>query len=262
MELDTLFFVASKILITLLRVETWIVIGLALTIWAMLLKRYRAATAMSFGILIALLMLAVLPLGQLFLAPLERSYPVNPLLTHLDGIIVLGGAEDTNASREWGQTQLNASGERLTTTMALARQFPKARVIFAGGSGALRGLTASSTPEADVAKQFLTEQGLEPARLIVEDKSRNTAENARRSLEIAKPQIDEIFALVTSASHMPRALRSFEAAGWPLLVPYPVDFRTSHFSNNIGWNLPGNLEALNTAVKEHAGYLAYELKGH
>jgi hypothetical protein len=60
---------------------------------------------------------------------------------------------------------------------------------------------------------------------------------------------------------MPRAMRSFETAGWDGIVAWPVDYRTSRFVDGIGWNLTGNLSVLNTAIREHVGQLAYRLTG-
>jgi uncharacterized SAM-binding protein YcdF (DUF218 family) len=259
--MDTLFFVASKTLGALLRAETWIVIALAVTVLALLLERRRLALTVSAVTLVALLLLTILPLGDLLLEPIERRYPANPPLERVDGIIVLGGAEDIDASVYWGQTQLNEAGERFTAAMALARRFPEARVLFTGGSGALRGLGGVPISEAAAAETFFREQGLDPARLILEGRSRNTAENARLSLQLVRPQPEDDFVLVTSASHMPRAIRSFTAAGWPTLTPYPVDFRTSSFASGVGWDLPRNLRVLNTAIREYAGQVVYELTG-
>jgi hypothetical protein len=58
---------------------------------------------------------------------------------------------------------------------------------------------------------------------------------------------------------MPRAMQSFQAAGWSGLVAWPVDYRTSRFTDDIGWDLTGNLQALNTAIREQVGQLAYKL---
>lgn len=55
---------------------------------------------------------------------------------------------------------------------------------------------------------------------------------------------------------MGRALASFEATGWGAIIPHPVDYRTGSFSDGIGWNLAGNLEVLNIAIKEWVGRLA------
>ena len=110
-----------------------------------------------------------------------------------------------------------------------------------------------------MAGRFFRDQGIAPERLLLEGKSRNTAENARLSLALATPAAGETWVLVTSAFHMPRAMRSFEATGWTGLVPWPVDYRTSAFSDGIGWNLTGNLEVLNTAIREQVAQIAYRL---
>jgi uncharacterized SAM-binding protein YcdF (DUF218 family) len=110
-----------------------------------------------------------------------------------------------------------------------------------------------------MAGQFFRGQGIAPDRLRLEGQSRNTAENARLSLALASPAAGETWVLVTSAFHMPRAMRSFEAAGWSGIVPWPVDYRTSSFADGIGWNLTRNLQVLNTAIREQVGQLAYRL---
>ena len=59
---------------------------------------------------------------------------------------------------------------------------------------------------------LLTELGVHPARLLLEEQSRNTAGNAEFSLALAKPKPGERWLLVTSASHMPRAMAAFARA--------------------------------------------------
>ena len=259
--MDTLFFIASKLVGALIRVDTWMIIAVGLIALATLLKWQGLARLMSLVTLVAMLAIAILPLGDPLLQIAERTYPADPALSQVDGIIVLGGGEDADGTAYWQQTQLGEGAERLTTALALARRFPQARVLFTGGSGRLRHLGGSSTPEAGAAAQFFVAQGLAPDRLLLEGASRNTAENARLSLALAQPQDGETWLLVTSAFHMPRAMRSFASAGWVGLVPYPVDYRTRGFMDGIGWNLSGNLNVLNTAVKEIVGQMAYALTG-
>ena len=259
--MDTVFFIGSKVIGALLRPDTWIIIALGLIVLALLTQRRRLALWVSGITLTALLLLAVLPLGGLLLQPIERTYPAQPTLERVDGIIVLGGGEDARASAYWNQMQLEAGGDRYTAALALARQFPEARALFTGGSGALRDLAGASTSEADMAGQFFRDQGIEADRLLLEGQSRNTAENARLSLALASPAPSETWVLITSAFHMPRAMRSFETAGWTGLVPWPVDYRTSSFADGIGWDLTHNLKVLNTAIREQVGQIACRLSG-
>lgn len=259
--MDTLFFIASKLIGALLRPDTWIVLALAVVVLALVLNRRRFALWVGSITLAVLVALAILPLGDLLLQPIERTYPAEPALDQVDGIIVLGGGEDARASAFWAQTQLNEGGERYTAALALARRFPEARILFTGGSGALRDLAGTETSEADMAGRFFRAQGVSPERLLLEGQSRNTAENARLSLALAAPAPGETWVLVTSAFHMPRAMRSFETAGWAGLVPWPVDYRTSAFTDGMGWNLTRNLLVLNTAIREQVGQITYRLTG-
>lgn len=137
--MDMVFFIASKPIGALLRPDTWIIIALGLIVLALLTQRRSIALWISSVTLAALFGLAILPLGDLLLRPIEQTYPAHPHLERVDVIIVLGGGEDARAGAYWGQIQLNDGGERYTAALELARQFPEARVLFTGGSGALRG---------------------------------------------------------------------------------------------------------------------------
>jgi len=257
--MDTAFFVASKLIGALLRPDTWILIALAAVVVALMMQRGRFALWVSSVALAMLLALTILPLGGLLLQPIENTYPARPQLSEVDGIIVLGGGEDARASAYWGQMQFTEGGDRFAAGLALARRFPEALLLFAGGSGALRDLAGAEVSEASIAERFFLEQGIDRDRLLLEDRSRNTAENARLSLELAAPAEGETWVLVTSAFHMPRAMRSFEAAGWQSLVAWPVDYRTAQFSDRIGWDLTRNMQNLQTAIREYVGQVAYRI---
>ena len=260
-KMDTVFFIGSKIIGALLRADTWIVIALAGIVLALLTGRRHIALGISSLTLSLLVALSIMPVGDLLLQPIERRYPANPSLDAVSGIIVLGGGENARSSAYWDQAQLNEGGERFTAALALARRFPEAQVLFTGGSGALRDIAGATVSEASMAERFFLEQGIMADRLLLEGKARNTSENARLSLALADPNPSEIWVLITSAFHMPRAMRSFETAGWSGLVPWPVDYRTSYFSDGVGWNLTGTLSVLNTAIQERVGQLVYSLTG-
>lgn len=259
--MGTLFFVASKLIWALIKPETWILLAL---IWALLaaLRNHpkRARRRLTFAVLLVAVM-GYLPLGQALLARIEATYPADPALTRVDGIVILGGGESPQIARHWGMVQLNEAGERYLGGLMLARRFPDARVVFAGGSARLSDLNGIEASEGAMAELLFQSMGLPADRLVIEDTSRNTAENATLSRALAQPRPGETWVLVTSAFHMPRAMTSFARAGWPAMVPYPVDHRSEPFGDRIGWNLAENLIDLNTATKEYIGRLAYDLAG-
>ncbi|OOY03012.1 YdcF family protein [Thioclava sp. F28-4] len=259
--MDTLVFIASKLAAFLLRAETWETLLLAGALIALLRGRIRAARGLLISALVALLALGIFPLGDLLIAPLERTYPANPRISHVDGIIILGGAEDGVGTARHHQVQLNAAAERVTAGLALAHRFPDARILLSAGSGALRHLARESMPGAEVMAAAFRETGFPQARLLLESRSRNTTENARFSYNLAQPTPGETWLLVTSAFHMRRAMASFERAGWEAVVPYPVDYRADGFLEDTGWDLAGHLDTLDLAIKEWVGIWAYAASG-
>jgi uncharacterized SAM-binding protein YcdF (DUF218 family) len=257
--MDTAFFILSKLIGLALQIETWLVIGMVVSLVAGRFARPRLARWSFRATLAALLAVGILPIGEILLRPLEAEFPPRAAPAHIDGIVVLGGVEDQRATAAWGDPQLNEAAERLTAAAALAIAHPEARLVFSGGSGRLRNTVLGQPEIPSVAVDFFVSLGIDPARITWEDQSRNTAENARFSYEVAAPASGETWVLVTSSFHMGRALTSFEAAGWSGIIPHPVDYRTGSFSEGIGWNLDGNLEVLNIDIKEWVGRLVYRV---
>jgi len=253
--MDSLFFFAARLFWLLARPETWLLLPLLLAARALARGRLRRGTIWLWSGMGLLLAFGLLPLGELLLRPLEARFPVRPTLTAPAGIILLGGAEDARRSGVSGLAEVNDAAERFMAAVALAREYPDARLVFTGGSGALFGAVPSS---AAVAARIFAEAGIPDARVLLEGEARNTAENARLTRELLGPETTGPWLLVTSAFHMPRAMGAFCAAGWRGVVPYPVDFRGG---GELGWDLGERLRTLNLAVKEWVGLLAYRLTG-
>lgn len=200
---------------------------------------------------------AVLPVADWLILPLEARFPQPTLPARIDGMIVLGGAVDITNTQMHGQVALNDSAERLTMAAALARRYPDARLLLSGGNGALM---PGNLSEAVMMRRLLVELGVDPARIAIEDRSRNTIENAIRSKEAAKPQPGETWLLITSAAHMPRAVGCFRHVGWDVL-PYPVDYHTGQDLTPDRYELGNNLVRLDSGAREWVGLLAYRLFG-
>lgn len=259
--MDTAFFILSKLVGLVLQVETWLVIGMILSLVARRFARPRLVCWRGGLTLAAVLMVGMFPVGEILLRPMETEFPPRAAPLQIDGIVVLGGVENQRATVAWGEPQLTEAAERITAAAALAISHPEAHLVFSGGSGRLRNTVLGQPELPSVAVDFFVSLSIDPDRITWEDQSRNTAENAQFSYEVAAPASGETWVLVTSAFHMDRALASFEAAGWDDIIPHPVDYRTGSFSDGIGWNLSGNLDVLNIAIKEWVGRLAYQLTG-
>lgn len=216
----------------------------------------RRGLRMIGGVALLLLTIAVLPLGQWALLPLEARFPMPPPPRRIDGIVVLGGAVEAEISRTHGQVALNDAAERIVEAAVLARRYPEAKLVVSGGEGTL---VEYGEKEAEQTRALLVELGVAAPRIALEDRSRNTHENAVFSYAVAAPRPGEVWLLVTTASHMPRAVGCFRRAGWEV-VAYPVDFRTGD-RLRADFALAEHLVALDLAAKEWIGLVAYWLLG-
>jgi uncharacterized SAM-binding protein YcdF (DUF218 family) len=194
----------------------------------------------------------MLPLEERFPAFVDDSAPI-------DGIVVLGGTFDTAPTLAHKQMALNETGERIVALGDLARRYPSARVVYAGGGSEF---VRDKEAEATLLEQTIGELGLEPARVTYERKSLNTEQNALFAKAIALPKPGERWLLVTSAFHMPRAIGAFRAAGFDV-VAYTVDFRAD-FSGALLTPfafVSQGLRMTDTGTKEWIGLISYYLTG-
>jgi len=157
------------------------------------------------------------------------------------------------------EVALNEAAERMTAMAELARRYPQARIVFSGGSGRL---ILDGVSEASLAARLFESFGIAKERITLEDKSRDTLENARFTRELVQPKPGERWLLVTSAHHMPRSIALFRAEGFPVEA-YPVDYRTRgaidllRFFSTVG----DGLRRTDTAAREWVGLLVYWLTG-
>lgn len=257
--MDTLVFWFTKLVWMLLAPDSLFVLALA-GIWLLLRAgRLRLARRILVALVVALGTAAFFPVDEWLLYPLERRFEASPALPGaVDGIILLGGAEEPLSSHAWGGAQLNQGGDRYFAFLELARAYPDARLVFTGGRARLGDQALS---EADVAVRLLKQQGLDTHRLVLEDGARNTAENASRTRELIKPDADANWILVTSAFHMPRAVGSFCRVGWPVLG-YPADHRSVPGKLlRADLDLARHAAGATMAVREWIGLASYYLGG-
>jgi len=256
--MSELLYITSKILWFVLRPATFALL-LAVAGLALIWRGHRAGRwPLLIGLGFFVLMLAT-PIAPLVVMPLEDRFarPAE-MPPHVDGIIVLGGAVDQNITEARGIPSLNGAAERMTELVALARKYPQAKLVFTGGQGSL---VHGSLSEADVARALWGAMGVDPARVTYEDQARNTFENAVLTKALVQPGPGETWLLVTSASHMPRSVGAFRAAGWNV-VPWPVNFRTGHgFAALYDAPFVERIGQFEVGLREWIGLAAYRLMG-
>jgi uncharacterized SAM-binding protein YcdF (DUF218 family) len=255
-----MFFYLSKFFWFLIQPLDFALFLLAVGLLAALLGRRRLAAVSNLLAVLILALSAWTSIGAAMLNPLEERFRRPAALPlHVDGIVVLGGGFEGAINLVRGGYELNSGGDRFVEAALLARKFSDARVLVSGGTGAVM---LDGEGDADTAVRFLAGFGIPRERLILENKSRNTAENAELSRQLANPRPEETWLLVTSAFHMPRAVGLFRKVGFPVIA-WPVDYRTSG-QEGIGLfrdNPADSLQNTTMAVREWLGLTAYFLSG-
>jgi uncharacterized SAM-binding protein YcdF (DUF218 family) len=256
-----MFFALSKIIGFFVVPSNFIVLlgvaGLALQ----LTRHRRLALALFVASTVLFVVAGFSPLGNALLLALTERFPPwqqgdagTP-----DGVIVLGGAIDSESSAARHDIELDGSAERILAMLSLARRYPAARIVYSGGSG---NLLLASVAEAPFAGQLLQEFGVSRDHIILEQRSRSTAENASFVRAILVPKPAERWLLVTSAFHMPRAIGAFRKAGFNVEA-YPVDWRTRGWADaDLPFDqLSRGLARTDVAIHEWGGLVAYWLAG-
>jgi len=193
-------------------------------------------------------------IGNALLSPLERQYPAFEPTQDLEvrDIVVLGsGYEPMDHIPVTGALDVDGLA-RIVEGVRLAQARPGTRLLLSGGA------PPGHMPAALGYKRLATELGIEPSALIVMDRALNTAQEAR---DVAAALGRAPFILVTSAYHMPRAMRLMHLAGAnPLPAPTGQIVHAQRAVERFGV-IPGSraLRKTETALHEYVGLVAASL---
>jgi len=243
-------FLFSKILPQLFFPLTLYMI-LALVGTALLWSSVRRRTGRII-VTVALLMLALFAYGWVanpFLESLETQYPAypnEPAQEDIDYVVVLGAGNTSDGSLPPTSRVDSDSLIRLVEGIRIFRMHPGSRLLLSGGAN------FDPVPVGKAMADLAVAIGVDPDDILVEDRSRNTEDEARliESVVGEKP-----FVLVTSASHLPRAMAIFEKHG---MSPTPAP--TAHLAKRSGSADPSRFfPRVENLAKAQAG--VYELLG-
>jgi uncharacterized SAM-binding protein YcdF (DUF218 family) len=192
-------------------------------------------TALAF-----ILMIACTPVTRHLLKPLT----IGEDLKDADLIVVLGAGVDQ------GRFLTLVSSHRMVKGVQLYFERKAPKILFSGGMPG-----KATVSEASVLGQEARRLKVPPEDILLEKKSRNTHDQAVEVKKIADPLRVKSILLVTSFSHMKRALMAFEKIGFKV-YPACADPNERYTDDPLG-----RLGLFPRLIHEYAGMFYYQIRG-
>ena len=247
------FFIFSKILSFAVDPFFWIIILLLLALLAK--KKYRRPRYL----VLALILTFVFSSTPIYKITFDY-WKIKQDITYqkFDAGILLGGMISLSSSDE--NILFNEYNDRLLNTLELFHKGIIKKIIITGASGSL----SSDLKEADIIKSFLIRIGVPREKIIVENQSKNTHENAiYTELTCKELEMDKYsFLLITSDYHMRRSLSCFKKTGLNI-TPFVKESDEFHF--DLEYLIVPQTNVLfkwKVLFHEIVGYFMYKLMGY
>jgi uncharacterized SAM-binding protein YcdF (DUF218 family) len=248
-----MFFYFSKILEFFIYPFSWILI---LVVAALVVKK----ASLKKKLFIAAAVVFFLFSDSFLLNQFTKRWDIKPVTlagaNTYSCAIVLGGFSSELAN---GADYFNASADRFIQALKLFQNGKVKRILVSGGNGSL---FPDSFREGDWVKTQLLEFKVPDSCIIIEDKSRNTIENAAFSKQkLDSAHLTGPYVLITSAYHMRRSLQIFRKTKIDV-TPFPCNYLAADGYTGAGDFIPdpGVLASWNIYIKEVIGYLVNDLR--
>lgn len=188
------------------------------------------------------------PVSFFLIRYLENQSPVFSIDHHstlFRDIAILTGHALPDTQLPVSSSVNSSSAFRILEALRLHQVFPDARIIISG---------YDDVPL--LMKKLLLSVGVREELIIFENQSRSTYESA---VHLKKRMRENDFILVTSAGHMPRSLKAFNALGMKP-TPAPTDYLAKMTVFDGHWlPNPSHLMRADLAMHEYLGLIWYEL---
>jgi uncharacterized SAM-binding protein YcdF (DUF218 family) len=259
---DFLFF--RKVIEQIIFPPGFFLLLILLVYLLLVLKKKKMAHLLIFFFFISFYLLSTWPGEYLLVRTLEDDYSPysfeqlskeeigDTVMVILSGGLVLGSPAAGDEGAEIGETTL----ARLYGGYKIYQKLG-CDILLSGGNSPGR---SNELPIAKVMQEVLLSWGIDKEKIIMEDLSKTTLENAKYSLKRLEEEGYQKIILVTSALHMRRSVKSFER-GEIKIIPAPVNYILGKEPLNILDFLP-NAGALNNnfyAIHEWIGLIYYGL---
>jgi len=231
-------------------------------LWALLAKREaRRKKILIYGILAMYVLANDFAVNMAYKIWEPEPVAINDLTQTYDLGIVLGGFTDI-VQKPRDRVYVSQAADRALHAGLLYKKGKIKKILVSGGSGIIDFV---ETTEADNIKQLLVDYGVKASDIIVENKSKNTLENARNSRKIIEKQMPNgSLLLFTSAFHCPRAKGCFQKENMTVDL-FPVDFRYAKPATSIDKLIFPTESAFYKSgllIHEWVGFVVYKLLGY
>ncbi|MBD2753110.1 YdcF family protein [Spirosoma validum] len=264
-----MFYFFSKTITYLLTPAGWLITALLIAFFTKNARRRRQLIGLALSIFWLF--------GNSFLVnelALWWEYPIQPtpadssvrVAVLLTGGLVNGIKEIPGDKQQRADCfLLGREADRAGQALYLYKTGAVQKILISGGSGNLPFQTKSLNDEGQMTAQFLRVAGVRPDDIVLENKSRNTHENALFSAQMLQKTFQtNRCVLVTSALHMNRAVGCFKKEGIAV-IPFPSTFLSGRRSFAPGeWLLPNETAFFNAyyLTRELVGYVTYKVMGY
>ena len=248
-----MFFIVSKILSFFIKPIFWI---LLLLISSLFFKKRRKT-------LLIISVCAFWFFGNSLIVDLaykiweEDVISISEVKETYDYGVVLGGFSGYDETKK--RIDFNECGGRLFYAIQLYNLGKIEKILISGGNGQLIN---EGYKEADWSKNFLIDCGIPEEDIVIENKSRNTWENAKFTSQILINEGDVTLLLITSAWHMKRASYCF-TQNYMDVDKFSTDYTWESISFDLEYILlpsSGSFEKWETLIKEMIGNLVYRIQ--
>ena len=249
-----MFFVLSKTIGLLVKPLTWLIILMFVALFCRKPKIKKISLIVSLSILLIFTNPFII---NIFLKIWDPTPVAISSMPTYDVGILLGGF--SCHIPETDNIKLNDAGDRLWQTVMLYKHGKINKILITGGN------FEDSKPEATAVYDVLVSMGIPDSVILVENRSRNTHENALFSAKLLESNHpDASCILITTALHIERSLRCFQKVG---LTPevFPVDHISRH--DKVYWAVwlrpePAALRNWERVINEWAGIIIYKVRGY
>ncbi len=209
-------------------------------------KSYKKAKLFLSVSFLWLFLISYSPFSNALIKPLENEYKAYlDVDSSIEYVLVLGSGHNTNKEIS-PHSQLSSSAlMRLTEGIRIFKKLDNGKLIVSGYGG------DDETPHAIISKEVAVSMGIDEKNILTQEEVKDTFEEAQYVKKIVG---DKTFILVTSAYHMPRAMKLFKQNGLNAIAA-PTDFLQENPSVYTREPNATELRKTQVAMHEYIGIL-------